>query len=137
MRAVMSRENVEVCLRAFEAIVRRDTEAALPHIDPEVELQSAIVGGAEGRSFRGHEGVSRWTAESEAIWAELRLDTEEIRDLGDQVLIIGRLHATGRESGIEIDSPIAWLSTVRDGRIVRSCGYLDPQDALEAAGLSE
>ena len=133
----MSQENIEVCRRAFEAIVRRDIEAALPYIDPEIELRSAVVGTAEGTTYRGHEGIRRWTAESEAVWAELELKTDEIRDLGDDVLLIGQLHARGRESGIEIDSPIAWLTTVRGGRIVRSRGYLDPQAALEAAGLSE
>jgi ketosteroid isomerase-like protein len=57
--------------------------------------------------------------------------------LGDDVLMIGRLVARGRESGVEIESPIAWLSTLRAGRIVRSRGYLDPREALDAAGLSE
>jgi ketosteroid isomerase-like protein len=134
----MSQENVEACRRAFDALgTRRDTEAGLRYIDPEVELRSAIVGGAEGNTYRGHEGVRRWMAESDATWAELRLEAEEYRDLGDDVLMIGRLVARGRESGVEIESPIAWLSTVRAGRIVRSRGYLDPREALDAAGLSE
>ena len=68
-------------------------------------------------------------------WAELRLEADEFRDLGEDVLMIGRLHAKGRESGVEIESPIAWLSTLRARRIVRSRGYLDPQEALKAAGL--
>jgi ketosteroid isomerase-like protein len=134
----MSGENVDVCRRVFEALgTRRDTESALPYLDPEIELRSAIVGGAEGNTYRGHEGIRSWMAESDATWAELQLQIEEIRDLGDDVLMFGRLHARGRESGIEIDSPIAWLSTVRAGRIVRSRGFLDPQEAVEAAGLSE
>ena len=134
----MSEENVEVCRRAFDAFgTRRDTEAGLRYIDPEIELRSAIVGGAEGNMYRGHEGVRRWMAESDATWAELRLEAEQFRDLGDDVLMIGRLHARGRESGVEIESPVGWLSTVRAGKIVRSRGYLDPQEALSAAGLSE
>jgi ketosteroid isomerase-like protein len=134
----MSQENVEVCRRVFEALgMHRDTDAAFPYLDPEIELRSAIVGGAEGNTYRGHEGIRRWMAESDATWVELRLETKELRDLGDDVLLIGRLHARGRGSGIEIDSPIAWLSTVRSGRIVCSRGFLDPQEALEAAGLQE
>jgi ketosteroid isomerase-like protein len=134
----MSQENVEVCKRAFEALgVRRDAEASLPYVDPDVEFRSAIIGGAEGNIFRGHEGVREWIAESDATFAELRLEPEEWRDLGDNVLLIGRLRARGRESGVEIDSAIAWLSTVRGGRVVHSVGYLNPQEALEAAGLRE
>jgi uncharacterized protein len=134
----MSQENVELCQGVMEAFgARRDIEAGLPYIDPEIELRSAIVGGAEGNTYRGHGGIREWMAESDAIWAELRLKTEEFRDLGDEVLIIGHLHARARESGIEIDSPIAWLATVRAGRIVRMQGFLDPRKALEAAGLEE
>jgi ketosteroid isomerase-like protein len=133
----MSQENVEVCRRALAAFARRDTEAALRYVDSEIELRSAIVGGAEGNTYRGHEGIRRWMVESDAIWEELDLETDELRDLGDDVLMIGRLHARGRESGIEIDSPIAWLLGVRAKKIVRSRGFLDPQEALEAAGLSE
>lgn len=103
----MSEENVEVCRRAFDAFgTRRDTEAGLRYIDPEIELRSAIVGGAEGNMHRGHEGVRRWMAESDATWAELRLEAEQFCDLGDDVLMIGRLHARGRKSGVEIECPV-------------------------------
>ena len=133
----MSLENVEVCKRGLEAIgPSRDTEAALLYIDPEIELHSAIIGGAEGNTYRGHDGFREWMAESDATFAELQMEPEEWRDLGDEVLMIGRLHARGRESGVEIDSAIAWLLTLRDGRIVQARGYLDPKEALEAAGLS-
>lgn len=137
----MSEENVEVCKHAFEALgIRRDIEAGLAYIDPEVELQSAIIGGTEGNTYRGHEGVREWMAESDATFEELRPEAPEefeFRDLGDEVLMVGRFHARGRGSGVEIDSTIAWLHTLRGGRIVRSRGYLDPQEALDAAGLSE
>ena len=134
----MSQENVEVCKRAFEALgVRRETDAALPYIDPEVELRSAIIGGAEGNAYRGYEGVREWMGESDAAFGELRLEPEEWRDTGDDVLLLGRLHARGRESGVEIDSAIAWLLTLRGGKIVRMRGYLNPPEALKAAGLSD
>jgi ketosteroid isomerase-like protein len=67
----------------------------------------------------------------------LRFDPKEFRDLGDDVLLIGSIHARGRESGVEINSQTAWLVTLRGGRAVRARGYLNIQDALEAAGLSE
>jgi len=133
----MSRENAEVVREALDAVNRRDTEAGLPYIDPEAELQSAIIGGAEGNTYRGHEGIRDWMAESDATFEELRVEPEEVRDLGDDVLLIGRLYARGRESGVEVDSATAWLFTLRDGKIVRARGYLNPEEALEAAGLRE
>jgi ketosteroid isomerase-like protein len=133
----MSEENVEVIRQALEVINRRDTEAALRYIDPEVEASTAIISGAEGNIYRGHEGFREWMAESAATFEEIRMQPEEFRDLGDDVLLIGRIYARGRESGVEIDSATAWLFTLRGSRIVRVRGYLNPQEALEAAGLSE
>jgi uncharacterized protein len=133
----MSQENVEIARKILDAGNRRDAEAILQYTDPEIKLQSAIIGGAEGNTYRGHDGVRNWMAESDATFEELRMEPEEFRDLGDEVLMIGRLYARGRESGVEIESPIAWLSTFHDGKGVRARGYLNIQDALEAAGLSE
>jgi ketosteroid isomerase-like protein len=76
-------------------------------------------------------------AESAATFEEIRMQPEEFRDLGDDVLLIGRIYARGRESGVEIDSATTWLFTLRGGRIVRARGYLNPQEALEAAGPQE
>jgi ketosteroid isomerase-like protein len=76
-------------------------------------------------------------AETDEAFEQLRTEPEEFRDLGDDVLLIGRLHARGRESGVEIDSPVAWIFTFRDGNGVRARGYLNIQEALEAAGREE
>jgi uncharacterized protein len=133
----MSEENVEIARKVIDAGNRRDPEAILQYSDPEIELQSAIIGGAEGNTYRGHQGIRDWIAESDAAFAELRMEPEEFRDLGDDVLMIGRLYARGLESGVEIESPIAWLFTLRDGKGVCARGYLSIHEALEAAGLEE
>jgi ketosteroid isomerase-like protein len=133
----VSEENVAIARKVFDAGNRRDIEAMLAYTDPEVELQSAIIGGAEGNTYRGHQGTRDWVAEGESAFVEFRVEPEEFRDLGDDVLVIGHIHARGRESGVEIESAGAWLLTFRGGRIVRSRGYLNPQEALQAAGLPE
>ena len=133
----MSQENVEVVRRAFDAWAHRDVEAFLRVVDPAVEVQSAIIGGAEGNTYRGHQGVREWMAESDAAFEELRVEREEYRDAGDLVLNLCHLYARGSESGVELDAPLAWLCTLRGGKIVRAQGYFDLHEALEAAGLGE
>jgi ketosteroid isomerase-like protein len=44
----MSQENVEIVRRALDAYRRGDVEELLSYVDPEGELRSAIIGGAEG-----------------------------------------------------------------------------------------
>jgi ketosteroid isomerase-like protein len=137
----MSQENVEICRRAFGFLDRLDpwagVEALLEYADPEIVLESAIVSRAEGSAYRGHEGLRAWAADSEAAFDELRTASDEFRDLGDRVLMLGRVFGRGRGSGVPVDSEIAFLSTLRGGRIVRTKGFLSWDQALEAAGLSE
>jgi|SRR5918994_675055 ketosteroid isomerase-like protein len=133
----MSRENVDLVRRALEAFPRGDVEEMLSYTDPEAELYSAIVGGAEGNVYRGHDGFRRWYADSFETFEELRNEWSEFRDLGDRVLAFGRVKARGRGSGVQLDSPMGWIFTVRRGRLVKAEGFLSRDEALEAAGLSE
>ena len=109
----------------------------LSYVDPEGELHSAIIGGAEGNVFRGRDGFRKWYAESMASFEELKTELTEYRDLGDRVVAFGHIHARGRQSGVVIDSPTGWVFTVRRGKLVRADGFLNPAEPLEAAGLSE
>jgi ketosteroid isomerase-like protein len=133
----MSEENVDVVRRLARAWAERNMEQMLSFLDPEGELHSAIVWGAEGSVYRGHEGFRRWYADSFESFEDLRNEWTEFRDLGDRVLALGRVQARGRESGVEIDSPMGWVFTVRGGKLLKAEGFLDPAKALEAAGLRE
>ena len=133
----MSPQNIETVRRMLAAYAKGDFDEMLDCIDPECELHSAIIGGAEANVFHGHEGFRRWYAESMASFEELRTELTEYRDLGDRVLGFGHIFARGRESGVEIDSPTGWVFTLRDGKVVRAEGYLKREDALAAAGLTE
>jgi ketosteroid isomerase-like protein len=132
----MSEENVQVCKRAFPVFERLDVEAGLEYLDPEIVFQSAIVSGAEGGSYRGHDGLRRWAAQARDAFAELRTVADEWRDLGsDQVLMLGRVYARGRESGADLESKVAFLCTLRDAKLAHVTGFLSHAEALEAAGL--
>jgi ketosteroid isomerase-like protein len=133
----MSQENVDVVRRALAAYEGGDVEEMLSYIDTKAELHSAIVGGAEGNVYRGHEGFRKWLADSSGSFEELRNAWSEFRDLGDRVLCLGHVKARGRGSGMELDSPIGFVFTVRRGKVVRAEGFLSRAEALEAAGLEE
>jgi ketosteroid isomerase-like protein len=132
----MSSESVEIVRQAMDAYAAGDIEAMLALIDPDGEIHSAVIGGAEGNAYRGHSGIRTWFAETRESFEELDLELTEYRDLGDRVLGFGRVHARGRESGVELDSATGWVFTFRGGRILRAEGYLDPAKAIEVAGLN-
>jgi ketosteroid isomerase-like protein len=56
-------------------------------------------------------------------------------DLGDRVLVLARQTGRGRRSGIVTERELAYLCTVRNGKIARFEAYWDRSDALRAAGL--
>jgi ketosteroid isomerase-like protein len=128
--------NVDVVRRTVEAFPR-GVEEMLSYVDSEIELHSAIVGGAEGNVYRGHEGFRKWFADSFESFEELENEWSEFRDLGDRVLAFGHVKARGRGSGMELDSPMGWVFTVRSGKVVKAEGFLSRAEALKVVGLRE
>ena len=95
----MSQENVEIAKQAFAAIARGDLQGLLALIDPEVEFNS-LVAEAEGRVYRGHDGVREWWKTVAKALGGLRWETPEIRDLGDGVLV--KMVVTATVSEVEV-----------------------------------
>ena len=133
----MSQENVEAFSRAFEAGSRFDAEAVLEGLHPDVEWHAMLPMLGGDAVYRGHEGVRAWLRDLEEAFAETHLEFPEIRDLGDRIVAIGRLRARGRESGAETEMPIAYVVEFKNRKGFRVRTYLDPKEALEAAGLRE
>jgi ketosteroid isomerase-like protein len=133
----MSQENVEAAQRAFDAFNRGDIEAVLQELDPEVEWHSGVLVPfeGEGKIYRGHEGYRDLWRDLHGAFAEFHLQYSEIRDLGDRIVAIGRAHTRGMKSGVETESPICWVVDMKNGKASRVLTYLDPKEALEAAGL--
>jgi len=136
----MSRENVEAAQRAFDAFNRGDIEAVLQELDPKVEwhpeFQTMMLGG-EAREFRGLEGVRTALREWYGVLAEIHVEIAEVRDLGERIVALGRIRARGKESGASVESPAGWVMELKDTKAIRIWEYLDPTEALAAAGLQE
>lgn len=87
--------------------------------------------------YRGHEGIREFMREVDEALSEVQIELLEIRDLGERIVVIGRLRARGKASGAETESSIGWVVEFKDGRVTRMRDYLDPKAALGAAGLQE
>jgi ketosteroid isomerase-like protein len=113
----MSQENLDAFSRGTDASNRRDFEAWLAELDPEVEWQSALplLLTTGGGVYRGHERFREMLRELDDALDELTVEYSEIRDLGDRVLAIGRLHTRGNISGAATESSFAVLSDFKDG----------------------
>jgi ketosteroid isomerase-like protein len=137
----MSRENVEIVRRIFDAEARRDAATALALYDPAVEfdVSRGTFGDVVGRKlYHGHEGLRRWFRDWYDAWENVEEDIEELIDAGDDIISMVTLRGRGRTSGIELKltrQPAVW--TIREGKIVRVAWFRTRHEALEAAGLRE
>jgi ketosteroid isomerase-like protein len=139
----MSQENVEIVrqvLDAFqEGLDRGDLGAAFDTARVAADAEWIPGRGFPGpRRYRGREGfiefMRGWTEDFEG-WSN---QVERLIDAGnDRVVGVFRQSATGKESGVPVELRLATIYELEGGRIVRMRIYLDPTEALEAAGLRE
>ncbi|MBA2763798.1 MAG: nuclear transport factor 2 family protein [Thermoleophilaceae bacterium] len=131
----MSQENVEIVRRMYEAFADGDAAAALGFIDPKIVMDATHR--VDGHIGHGLEEMVAILAEWFGTWEEWRQDVEEIRDLGDRVLVISTQQGIGVRSGIEWQNRFAMIYELEGGTITRWTIYDDLREALEAVGLSE
>lgn len=132
----MSHENVELVERLIDAFNRRDVEAFAEITTPDFEWLTSMMA-VEGEIFRGREGIETYFNRMRDAWDEFRGLTDEVRDLGERVLWRGRLEGRGRVSGVPVNAPLDILFDFHGGKISRMHSYLDHDEALRDAGLSE
>jgi ketosteroid isomerase-like protein len=121
----LNRGNYEL---AF-ALHSPDCEAIFPH-------QMTSLGdepGTRGRRAR-IEFQERWTAG----WGAIRFESDDILDLGDRVLVLGRVRGSGLGSDAPFDSEWAVLMTFSPstGLVIREEVFLDHGEARAATRLA-
>jgi ketosteroid isomerase-like protein len=123
----------------FEAANRGDLEVTFVSYDRDVEFfpPRGLVGLGDEASYRGLEARVRYERQWRAEWGDFRYEPDELRDLGDRLLVIGRIRSSGLSSGAAIDSDFANLFTLSAGQIIREQVFFNRAEALELAGLRE
>jgi ketosteroid isomerase-like protein len=132
----MSRQNVEIVRRAYEAYEQRDAATLESLTEPDLvwELQSELPDAA---TLRGPDEVLAWLTGWDAEFVDSRIDPEQFVDLGDRVLVVSRVSGRGRISEAEVEVRTTHLFTLRNGRIADVRAFFDHGAALEAAGVRE
>jgi len=137
----MSQENVEIVRRGFDefqgGLARGDPGAIFDSgiVAPDAEWIPAPNTPGLRPVYRGREGfvefMRTWTEDFQ--WS---IDLERVIDAGDdRVVAMFHQRATGKASGATVELHMALLYELENGRVIRMQNFLDPADALEAAGL--
>ena len=135
----MSQENVEVARQIATAWQRDDLDTFLSLLDPTIEwhtLPERLVEGIES-FYQGYEGIRRFWHTYRSDF-DLDIEMQGVREVGDdRVVVLLGARLRGATSGIETETPVGLVMTVRDGKVIRSFDYPTHQEALKAVGLEE
>jgi ketosteroid isomerase-like protein len=130
--------NIQLIQALFDAFTARDVEKVLSLVSQDLEFLPPVTAARVERSepYRGHEGMRTYFADAARVWRELEVIAHEFRDLGDRVLVFGRVYARG-EGGYISDSPAQWLWRIEDGRIAWGRVFTNRAEAVQAAGVED
>ena len=120
--------------RAFAAWNEGDFDRFLEEAHPEVEYSPGIVvSRAEGEPvvYRGRDELRGFFDEWHSVWrSELTvLGSEEV---GDQLLVTGRMRMTGTQSGVSVEQGVAFIAEAEDGLLRRLWSYPSEEAARDA-----
>jgi ketosteroid isomerase-like protein len=144
----MSQENVEAVRRAFEIFNRyRETDLTLAERDAAFDAFAELatedfeyVEPAEWPGAGVHRGLDQYRQVLEGFFEALSQMTAEIEDTfdaGDRVVVFVRWRARGTSSGAELEMRPGQVFTLRHGKIAKQEVFLDRDQALQVAGVSE
>jgi ketosteroid isomerase-like protein len=133
-RMPVGEAELELVRKAAAAFNRGDRAAfaACFVSDPEIRPVRAAV---DGTVFRGPDSIERFFASAEEIFTDIHVEVEELRPVGEGILLAGPLHARGASSGAETVLPAAWSITFRDGLVATFRTWTDRSDALRDLGV--
>lgn len=124
--------DMELVESLYNAFNRRDAERIVAICDEGMEFFPYETAGQMGREapYVGREGLREYLADAAQVWEELLVTASEVEQIGDQLLVRGRVYVRSRELGIR-DMPAAWIWGIRNGRFVFGEVFPDPSAAEE------
>ena len=106
---------------------------ALLHRDFQIRMETVFL---EEKVYRGLRGYEKWRSDVEDLFEEDRFQPEGLRAAADgRWVVLGRLQITEKESGDELDVPLAHVLEQRDRKVASFTVYSDISRALESVGL--
>jgi ketosteroid isomerase-like protein len=150
LRGLMSQQNVELVKSAqptdidlVEIFPENEVSGqaamrALPDVfEPDFTVRFIAGRGMELPEYRGIDGLAEAWRDWLAPWASYRLEAEEFIDAGEEVVVFVRAQGRTARDSVLVEHTAAAIWSIREGRVAAICFYLERDEALEAAGLSE
>jgi ketosteroid isomerase-like protein len=135
VKAADSGKALEPHKERFAKIDSGEVEAFADELHPEFELHVETLL-LEGDTYRGAKGIKQWRTDMSESLSEVSFEPQAVREVADDRYgVLGRLKATGRTSGLELDLPLVHVFELRDGKVWRESVYDDAAEGLAAIGV--
>jgi ketosteroid isomerase-like protein len=106
---------------------------ALLHPDFQIRMETVFL---DDKTYKGVRGYKRWRMDIEELFEEDRFQPEGLRAAADgRWVVLGRLQIIQKESGDELDVPLAHVLEQRDRKVAGVTVYSDISVALQSVGL--
>jgi hypothetical protein len=130
----VTEEREQVLRRGFQLWNERDFESLAEIIHPEIEIDATnrVLNPAR---YHGIEGFRELTNETFDVWEEWWIEPTKFLWNGDRVFVETRINARGKGSGIEVAETYYAVWTVENGLGTMMEIHVDPDRAMESAGL--
>ena len=119
--------------QGIEAWNRHDFKLGADNLADDIEWVPASPAAVEQPVYHGKDAVMRAFNQIWDTWDLWEFEEQEIRDLGDKVLWLGRVHMRGGASQVELVQEAANLLDFADDKVVRVRGFRSWQEGIEAA----
>jgi uncharacterized protein len=125
--------DVEALERGYAALNRGDLSVVLDLLDPDIEWHEP-GDSPEAGSHRGRDSFERFFRGWRESFDGFRVEPEQVVQRGNEIVAVVRQTGTGRASGVRVETRLAHVWTVVDGRAVRWEAVPEPDDVLHDGG---
>lgn len=112
----------------------RDPDAWVAVWNPDAEWHPFLTAREEGDpGYHGHNGMRAWFEDVGEMLEESHVELDQFRQIGDRLLVLGRMTAMKRGSGEQVESDVAWVFEPKGDRFQRGWAYDSHEEAERAA----
>jgi ketosteroid isomerase-like protein len=123
---------------AYEGFGRRDLQAVLSVMDPDIEWDATDALAHTGL-YHGHAGVTEYIVSLAGVWEEFDLNPEQFTESGDgaHVMVLGSVKGRLAATGQDVEARFAHVLQLDDGKVTRLKVCLDRDAALREMPASQ
>ena len=133
----MSKEDVATVEALWKASVEHDLGAASKLLDPAVVLYGTRGGLDEKQVLIGPRAFLGYMSDVEEQWERFDFEVERLIDAEEAVVVFLLEKGRSGRGEIELVRETAMVFKVNEGKVLEARGYLDRDEAIEAARRGE